>query len=227
MKHNMILDGFLTQLILGTWVTIKLASCALLFGLIVGLIGMLGESRKITFVRYITYSFIALIRGLPELIVLFFIYFGSGFVLTKLFGHYVEVTSFTAGVVALGLIFGAYASQTFKGAFRAIPAGQQEAALALGLSRIHIFSKILLPQAWRHALPGLSNLWFVLLKDTALVSLIGLADLMNNAQIAASSTRKPFTFFVVTAIIYLLLTSISQYILSYFIQRSNRHLARL
>ncbi len=223
----MIFDGFLAQLLLGTWITIKLAGCALVLGLSLGIIGMLGSTSKISGLRYLSRIFISLIRGLPELLVLFFIYFGSGFILTKIVGQYIEVTSFTAGVIALGLIFGAYASQTFKGAFRAIPKGQNEAANALGLSQRRIFWYILLPQAWRHALPGLSNLWFVLLKDTALVSLIGLADLMNNAQIAASSTQKPFTFFAVTGVIYLLLTTVSQYVFNYFIQRSNRHLAHL
>lgn len=219
-------DGFISQLIVGTWVTLKLAVCALLLGLVSGLVGMLGETCKITWLRYLSTTIIGLLRGLPEVLILFFIYFGSGILLSKLWGQYVEVTSFTAGMIALGLIFGAYASQTFRGAFQAIPNGQREAAQALGLTRWYIFRKILLPQAWRYALPGLSNLWFVLLKDTALVSLIGLADLMNNAQIAASSTQKPFTFFVATAIIYLLLTTASQTILNYFIHRSNRHLTR-
>jgi len=222
----MALDGFLAQLLIGTGVTIKLAGCSLLLGLCLGLLGMIAEQSKIRLIRYLSHTIISLLRGLPELLVLFFIYFGSGFILTQLLGHYVEVTSFTAGVIGLGLIFAAYASQTFRGAFLAIPAGQTEAAKALGLSSLRIFGQILLPQALRHALPGLSNLWYVLLKDTALVSLIGLADLMNNAQIAASSTQKPFTYFALTGLIYLFLTSVSQYFLNRIIYFSNRHLVK-
>lgn len=221
------LDGFLTQLLIGTWVTIKLACSALVLGLISGIIGMLGENSKITYLRYLCIGFIGLLRGLPELLVLFFIYFGSGYLLSKLLGRYIEVTSFTAGTIALGLIFGAYASQVFRGAFLTIPKGQYEAAQALGIHPAQIFWRILLPQAWRYALPGLGNLWFVLLKDTALVSLIGLADLMNNAQIAASSTQKPFTFFLATACIYLILTTLSQYIFDYLSRRSKQHLIQL
>lgn len=218
------LEGFLPQLLIGTWTTIKLACSALALGLIIGILGMLGENAKTAWLRYLSTGIISLLRGLPELLVLLFIYFGSGYLLTKLVGQYIEVTSFTAGTIALGLIFGSYASQTFRGAFLAISKGQREAAQALGLRSVQIFWHILLPQAWRHALPGLSNLWFVLLKDTALVSLIGLADLMNTTQIAASSTQKPLTFFAVTACIYLMLTTASQYIFDYLIQRSRHHL---
>lgn len=218
------LTNYLPLLINGVGVTIQVAGCALLLGLILGLIGAMGESTSKRWLRYIFVGFHSLIRGVPELVILFFIYFGSSALLNRVFHRSVPVSSFIAGVIALGLIFGAYASQTFRGAFLAIPYGQVEAAKALGLNRWQTFRFIQLPQAWRHALPGLGNLWLVLLKDTALVSLIGLSDLMLRAQTAAVSTAKPFTFYFTAAIIYLVLTSISQVVLTYLDKRATKYL---
>lgn len=217
--------GFLPQLLTGTWVTIQVALCSLILGLVFGLLGAGAESSKWRWLRYMAVSIISVIRGLPELLVLFFIYFGGTLLLTHVFHHYVDVSSFAAGVFALALIFGSYASQVFRGAFLAIPFGQIEAAQALGLSRWLIFHRIQLPQAWRHALPGLSNLWLVLLKDTALVSLIGLADLMNKSQVAASTTHKPFIFFMTAALLYLILTSVSQMIMNKFSAKASEHIS--
>jgi His/Glu/Gln/Arg/opine family amino acid ABC transporter permease subunit len=217
-------NGFLPQILAGTWVTIQIASCSLVLGLALGLIGAAGESSRLRFIRYFFIAITSVIRGLPELLILFFIYFGGTILLTQMMGHYIDVNAFVAGVVALGIVFGAYASQTFRGAFLAVPSGQIEAAKALGLSGWRIFKRIYLPQAWRHALPGLGNLWLVILKDTSLVSLIGLADLMSRTQIASSTTHKPFVFYATAALIYLLLTSISQKILTVFTNKAQRHL---
>jgi His/Glu/Gln/Arg/opine family amino acid ABC transporter permease subunit len=218
------LTGFFLQLAAGAWVTIQVAVCALLLGLVLGLLGAVGESSRCKFVRMAVTSLVSLCRGLPELLVIFLVYFSGTLLLNHLFHHYVDVPAFLSGVIALALIFGAYTSQVFRGAFLAIPAGQAEAARALGLGRGQIFFHIQLPQAWRIALPGLSNCWLVLLKDTALVSLIGLADLMNKAQLAASSTHKPFVFFLSVALWYLLMTSVSQSLLKKLNERANRHL---
>lgn len=218
------LTAYLPLLINGVFVTIKLACFALILGLIVGLIGALAESSAQRWLRYIFVGYHSIIRGVPELVILFFIYFGSSEFLNTVFHRSVQVSAFVAGVIALGLIFGAYASQTFRGAFLAVPYGQVEAAKALGLNRWQTFRLIQLPQAWRHALPGLSNLWLVLLKDTALVSLIGLSDLMMRSQSAAVTTGKPFTFYFTAALIYLILTSISQIVLSYLDKRATKYL---
>lgn len=216
-------DGFILQILAGTLVTIKLAVCAALFGIGIGLIGASLESIKNPWLRYFAASFIFIIRGLPELLVLFFIYFGVAAILSKLFDSYVDISAFAAGVIALGLIFGSYASQVFRGAFLAIDVGQIEAGKAMGFSRLQIFWRIQLPQAWRHAIPGLGNLWLVLLKDTAIVTLIGLSDMMNQAKIAASTTHQPFTFYFIAAAIYLVITSVSQKIINIFTLRANRY----
>lgn len=220
-----VFDGFSWQLTVGAWVTLRIAICALALGLVLGILGALAEASRLPAIRFMAVTIISIIRGLPELLVIFFVYFGGTLLLTKLVGQYVSISAFFSGVVALALLFGSYASQTFRGAFLAVPIGQTEAARALGLGRAQIFFHIQLPQAWRHALPGLSNLWLVLLKDTALVSLIGLADLMNKAQVASSSTHQPFTFYLIAALFYLLMTSVSQWIMRRATKKANQHLA--
>lgn len=219
----MLQSGFIIQVILGTWVTLKLAFSALSIGLVIGIVGAVLESLPIKSVRWLASSVIFVIRGLPELLVLFFIYFGLTSFLSNLFNHYVEISAFAAGTTALALIFGSYASQVFRGAFLAIDRGQIEAGKALALTARQILFRIQIPQAWRHAIPGLGNLWLVLLKDTAIVTLIGLTDMMNQAKLAASTTHQPFTFYALAAIIYLLITSVSQQFIHAITVRSNRY----
>jgi His/Glu/Gln/Arg/opine family amino acid ABC transporter permease subunit len=220
------LEGFIPQLLAGTWITIKLALCALILGLLFGILGALAKLSPIKTLQWFGNGLTSIIRGLPELLVIFFIYFGGTLILSKLFGTYIEISAFISGVAALGLIFGAYASETLRGAYLAIPRGQLEAAIAFGFSHGKTFYYILLPQIWSHALPGLCNLWFVLLKDTALVSLIGLADLMRVAQNATAFSNRPFTFYLTAAGIYLVLTSISLLFAGRIEQRVNRHRVR-
>lgn len=219
------MNGFLLQILAGTLVTLKLAVCAALFGMLIGLLAAMLESIRTVWLRYLAASLIFVIRGLPELLVLFFIYFGTAALLQTIFHQYVDISAFAAGVVALGLIFGAYASHVFRGAFLAVDRGQMEAGSAIGLSRWQIFSRIQLPQAWRHAIPGLGNLWLVLLKDTAIVTLIGLADMMNQAKIAASTTHQPFTYYLIAAIIYLLITTVSEIGIRFLTYNSKRYLS--
>lgn len=219
-----IFSGFLHQLFVGAWITVQVGCIALVLGLLLGLMGATAEFSKIKPLRYLAVGLISLVRGLPELLVLFFIYFGGTLLFTALAGHYVDISAFYAGIIALALLFGSYASQVFRGAFLAIPLGQIEAARALGLNAWLIFKHVQLPQAWRYSLPGLGNLWLVLLKDTALVSLIGLADLMNTAKLAANSTHQPFTFFIAAAFLYLMMTSISQWVLKKLSDKAGEHL---
>ena len=213
--------GLLTK---GAWVTFQLAFFALVIGLILGLLAGLAENSRRKWLHYPVFAITSLLRGLPELLVIFFVYFSSSYLLQHYFNNSFEINAFMAGTIALSLIFTGYASQVFKAARQAIPRGQFYASEAYGLSHWHCFSRITLPQLMRHALPGLGNLWQVLLKDTALVSLIGVADIMANAQIAANASRQPFTYFMMAAILYLVLTTLSQLIFNYFNYRANRHL---
>jgi polar amino acid transport system permease protein len=213
-------QGFADQLLLGAWMTVRLALGALSVGLVLGLLGATAKLSGWWAARALAETYTTVVRGLPELLVVLIIYFGSSGLLTaaaEWFGHdeYVELSPYAAGVTALGLTFGAYATEVFRGALLAIPKGQIEAAQAFGMGRLLSFRRIVLPQVWRIALPGLGNLFLVLLKDTSLVSVIGLDELMRKASIAVGFTREPFTFYVAAACLYLLMTIVTMVGLHY------------
>lgn len=196
-----------------TLMTLGLAVCSLLVGLLLSVLFVVLEMHKWATVRKSMAVFSTLLRGLPEILVVFLIYFGAPEVIELITGQYIELGPFGCGVVALAIIFAAYASQSLRGAIQAIPLGQWESGAALGLSRGYTFLHIVMPQVWRHALPGLSNQWLVLLKDTALVSLIGASDLMRQTELINTRTHEPFTWYGFAALIYLAITLISQVII--------------
>lgn len=206
--------GFGDLLLSGTWVTIKLAMVSLAFGLLFGLIGAAAKLSSFWPARMLATLYTTFVRGIPELLLVLTIYFGGSMVLMAVasrFGHddYIEISAFGAGVAALSIAFGAYSTEVFRAAIQAIPKGQWESAQALGMRPLKVFFRIILPQVWRLALPGLGNLFQVLLKDTALVSVVGLEDLMRQAYVATGSTKQPFTFYMAAALIYLGLTVLS------------------
>ncbi|MDF2810860.1 MAG: amino acid transporter permease [Microvirga sp.] len=203
------LQGFGAQILAGAVTTLQVASLSLVFGIGVGLLAAMGKLSSLPLLGGIVDAYTTLIRGIPELLIILILYFGGTVALTALFDRYVEVSAFAAGVFALTVVFGAYASEVFRGAILAVPNGQIEAAHALGLSRFQVWRLVVLPQIWRFALPGLGNLWLVLLKDTALISVVGLEDLMRKAGLAAGSTHEPLMFYGVAAALYLLFTSVS------------------
>ena len=201
----------LSLLLDAAWMTLGLALASLVGGMVLALGLSAAELSKQPWLVWPVATLTTLIRGLPELLVVLFIYFGSTQVLFLITGEYVEFSPFACGVLALSLLFASYATQTLRAALNAVPAGQRLAALALGLGKGHIFFRIVLPQAWRHALPGLGNQWLVLLKDTALVSLIGVNEMMRQAQMASASTYEPFTWYAAAALIYLAISLVSEY----------------
>lgn len=203
-------SDFINLMFSATLVTLGLAVCSLILGLILAIIFVVLETNKIRCIRQPTSIIVTLLRGLPEILVVLLIFFGSTQVLFLLTEEYIEFSAFWCGAVALAIIFAAYASQSLRGAIQAIPLGQWESGAALGLSRAQTFVRIIMPQVWRHALPGLSNQWLVLLKDTALVSLIGVDDLMRQAELVNASTHQPFTWYGIAALLYLVITLISQ-----------------
>lgn len=216
------LHGFGHLLLAGTWITLKLAFTSLFFGLILGLVGAAAKLSPIRSLRWIATTYTTLIRGIPELLLVLIIYFGTTEILLRLFDQYIEISAFAAGVTALSIAFGAYATEVFRSALQEIPKGQRESAMAMGLNRWQTFTRILMPQLWRIAIPGLGNLFLVLLKDTALVSVIGLDDLMRQAYVAAGFTKLPFTFYLAAACIYLLLTIIFMQVIRVLENRANR-----
>ncbi|MCW2269240.1 Arginine ABC transporter permease protein ArtQ [compost metagenome] len=197
--------------------TVKLALSALCVGLVLGLLGALAKTSPFKPLQWIGGTYSTLVRGVPELLWVLFIYFSFATLMDK---------PFVAGVIALGLCFGAYATEVFRGAILAIPKGHREAGLALGLSKGRIFSRLILPQMWRMALPGLGNLFMILMKDTALVSVIGLEEIMRQAQNGVTNTKLPFTFYMAAACIYLCLTIVAMIVMHFLEKRAARGFAR-
>ena len=198
--------AFGDQLLQGASLTILIAAASMLAGCLVGLVGAAMKLSGRQPLVGIAEAYTTVIRGLPDLLVIFIFYFGGMTALGKLFGHYVDVDPFAAGACALAIIFGAYATEIFRGAIIAVPKGQREGAQSLGLSKAVMFMLVVLPQAARHALPALGNLSIVLLKETSLVSVIGLEELMRKSSLAAGATKEPFTFYAAAAVLYLCMT---------------------
>lgn len=224
------LYGFGPALLAGTLMTIQLALCALALGLVLGLLGALAKTSPNKFLQWLGGTYSTIVRGVPELLWVLLIYFGTVNLMrelgTLLGNPELELNAFAAGVIALGLCFGAYATEVFRGAILAIPRGHREAGQALGLSKIRIFWRLILPQMWRIALPGLGNLFMILMKDTALVSVIGLEEIMRRSQIAVSLSKEPFHFFLIAAFIYLSLTVLAMTAMHFLEQRASRGFKR-
>ncbi|ESR26737.1 ABC transporter permease [Lutibaculum baratangense] len=209
--------GWGDEIARGVLVTVTLALATLPFGLAIGLVVALGKNSEEPTLRSAANVYTTIFRGLPELLTLFLVFYGVQIGFTRLLAPFtdarVELSPFLAGMIALGLVFSSYASEVFLSAFRGIPVGQYEAGRALGLRPWQTGRLVILPQLIRLALPGLSNLWLILLKDTALVSVIGLSDLVRESGVAARVTREPFFFFAVACLIYLTLSILSSFAL--------------
>ncbi|MER1939805.1 MULTISPECIES: ABC transporter permease [unclassified Castellaniella] len=221
----MFLNGYGPLLLAGTWVTIQLAILSLLVAIGLGLLGAWAKLSEAWGARVLATAYTTLIRGVPDLVLMLLIFFSLQIYLndvTDLLGaDPIDIDPFGAGVLTLGFIYGAYFAETFRGAFMAVPHGQLEAATAYGMREFQVFRRVLFPQMMRHALPGIGNNWQVLLKSTALVSLIGLTDLVKVAQDAGNVTFRVFLFISITGLIYLLLTTISNGVLFWLYKRYN------
>ncbi|MBC2859255.1 ABC transporter permease [Stappia sp. 28M-7] len=207
-------DGWGDEIARGVLVTVSLALASLPFGLVLGFLIAVAKNSGEPSLRAAANVYTTIFRGLPELLTLFLVYYGGQMLLNEIArvfvtGATVDVNSFIAGMVALSLVFSSYASEAFLSAFRGIKQGQYEGGYALGLSRSLTMRLVILPQLIRLALPALGNLWLILLKETALVSAIGLDDLLRWAGIAARVTKEPFLFFGGACLIYLVLAIIS------------------
>ena len=197
--------GWLDEIAYGVLVTIALALCTAPLAMVLGFSAALARQSEHVELRAASRLYTTIFRALPELVTLFLIFFGLPLLLQAL-GFDVGVPTFLAGWLALGLTLGAYVAEVLKSAFRAIPQGQYEGADALGLRRSRTMMLVIAPQLFRIALPGLSNLWVILLKDTALVSTIGLSETLRQVGVASRVTKEPFLFFGLACAIYLVLT---------------------
>ena len=207
-------SGWGDELFFATLMTLAVSLTAMIIGFIFALIFTPLKLSKNKFLNIIANSYTTVIRGVPELLVIYLFFFGgSGAVMfvASIFGYneYIEINAFITGSFAIGIISGAYSTEVFRGAIQSIDKGQFEAANVLGLSKFGKFFKIILPQTLRLALPNLSNVWQITLKDTSLIMVTGLVEIMRQSYVAAGSTRDPLFFYSCAAVLYLFLTFLS------------------
>ncbi|MDH0733304.1 ABC transporter permease subunit [Pseudomonas sichuanensis] len=221
--------GWGQALLAGALVTVSLALACLPVGLPLGLLVALAARSRKRLPRAWATTFSTVFRGLPELLTLLIIYYGCQIAAQKILAALgypgeVLINTFLAAMVAFSLVFAAFSSEIWLMAFKTLPKGQLEACSALGLSKRTGFFKVVLPQLTRIALPGLSNNWLSLLKDTSLVSTISLIDLMRQTNLAVSVTKEPMFFYGVACLAYLLFSAVSGRVFALLEKRSNRHL---
>jgi arginine/ornithine transport system permease protein len=212
------MNSYYTAILQGSLLTVGVSLCALLVSIVLGLLGAAAKlSGRPVWVSLAT-AYTTVIRGVPDLVVMLLVFYGGTIGinhLLELMGskNTIDINPFFAGVLTIGFIYGAYMTETFRGAILAIPKGQMEAAWAFGMGRTQAFLRITAPQMVRYALPSFTNNWLVLIKATALVSLIGLQEMTYLAKQASSATRSPFAFFLFTAALFLVYTTVSLYAL--------------
>lgn len=203
------MDGFVLQFANGLKTTVLLALVSGALGMALGLLAAAGRLSRLRPISLAVGFYTTIVRGVPELIIILLIYFGGTVAISTFFGRYVEVNAFLAGVVSLTVVFGAYTAEIFRGAVLSIPRGQIEAARSLGLHPWQTWLLVILPQMLRIALPALANQWISLVKETSLISIVGLTDIMRVAAIGAGSLRAPLTFYLAASALYLALTSLA------------------
>jgi octopine/nopaline transport system permease protein len=219
--------GWGALLLLGALMTLCVTAVALAIGAVLGAIVAAAKLSGSLILKTVGNVYTTVFRGVPELLIIYLIYFGGSSAVTsigKAFGYegFLGLPSFAAGALAVGIISGAYQAEVFRGAYLAISKGELEAASAIGMHGALRFRRIIMPQVLRFALPGMGNVWQLSLKDSALISVTGLAELMRTSQVAAGSTRQYFLFFIVGGALYLILTSLSDRVFN----RAERHANR-
>ncbi len=214
------LHGYGPSILNGAVLTVEVAILSLLLAVLLGLLGALAKLSSNPLLKGIATVYTTVIRGVPDLVLMMLIFFGGQMMMNNFTDWlytefevdvFVNINEFVAGVITIGFIFGAYMAETFRGAFQSVENGQIEAGKAYGMTPWQIFSHIMFPQMMRHALPGIGNNWLVLLKTTALVSVIGLSDMVRLASEAAKATHEPFRFLLPVILGYLLMTALSEW----------------
>jgi len=223
--------GWGLALIAGAWMTLLVSIVGMGIGAVFGSLVAWAKLSGHTFAGAVGNAYAAIFRGVPELLIVYFVYFGSSGLLTAAAGAlgvegFVGVPPFAAGALAVGALSGAYQAEVFRGAFLAIQRGELEAARSVGMGRWLMFRRIVAPQVLRFAIPGLGNLWQVALKDSSLISVTGLSELMRTAQVGAGSTHQPFTFYIAGGALYLALTVLSNQFFNAAEARATRGLRR-
>ncbi len=211
------LYGYTDVIMKGALVTIELALSSVVLAVILGLIGAGAKLSKNRILSSVFGLYTTIIRGIPDLVLMLLIYYGLQIALNQvtdaLGWDQINIDPMVAGIITIGFIYGAYFTETFRGAFLSVPKGQIEAATAYGMSGSQVFCRVLFPLMMRFALPAIGNNWQVILKATALVSLLGLEDVIKATQLAGKSTWQPFYFAIVAGVIYLFFTTVSNGVL--------------
>ena len=224
------LTGWWDDFFWGSVVVVQVFFTSLILMVIFGLIGAAAKLSKSTIAHKLANAYTIVFRGTPELLVLLLIYFGSAITLTAIAQvfdptvKFVDIPPFWAGSFAIALIVGSYATETFRGAFMGVDPGHVEAARALGLSNLQTFFYVRIPEMWRIALPAFGNHMLSLIKDTALISIIGLNETLFAAEQAIGATGKPFTMYIVVGAIYLGFSTIITLTVMALEKYANRHL---
>jgi arginine/ornithine transport system permease protein len=208
------LKGYGHLLFSGAAITISVGIAAMVVALTLGILGALARLSPRRWLRNVGAVYATVVRGVPELVLMLIVYYGGTVLLQTLLSLgggdvRIDINAFFAGTIVLGFVYGAYATEIFRGAFLAIPRGQIDAGHAFGMAESQIFFRIKLPQAWRLAIPGLGNLWLTLLKATSITSVIGLTELARQSDLIKSPTHKPFTTFFAASLLYLAMTAVS------------------
>ena len=206
--------GWGDELLLATLMTIAVSITSMGLGIFIAIFAAWAKLARNKILYLISNFYTTVIRGIPELLIIYLIFFGGSAAVMKIakgFGYhgYIELNAFTISVIAIGLISATYSTEVIRAAVLAIKKGQFEASKSLGISKFYFFLKILVPQVLRHAIPGLGNVWQVTLKDTALISVTGLVEIMRQTRIASNVEHSPFTFLIAAAFLYLFLTTFS------------------
>lgn len=218
------MTGYLIGILEGALLTVGVSLAALVVAVLLGLLGAGAKLSGHPVARLAAGLYTTVVRGVPDLVLMLLVFYGGTIAINRLLElagsqGSIDVNPFAAGVLTIGFIYGAYMTEVFRGAIQAIPPGQTEAARAYGMGRWLTLRRIVLPQMVRHALPGFTNTWLVLIKATALVSLIGLADMTYLAKQASAATRSPFLYFSFTALLFLGYTSLSLLLLRHLQRR--------
>ncbi|MEM7120421.1 MAG: ABC transporter permease subunit [Pseudomonadota bacterium] len=204
-------SGYGDELLAGASITVQLATYSFVLSLILGIFLSFAALSKNTVVKGVWRVSASALMGVPSILVVFFIYYNAPLLVNDVFGVRYDISPFVAGIAGLAIVYAVYVGEAFRGAIINVPTGQFDAARALGLHAWLMWPLIILPQALRLALPGLTNIWMVVLKDTALVSMVGLADLVRIADVAAAVTKDPFVFYLFVGFAYIIFSSVTMY----------------
>lgn len=224
-------DGWGPALAMGAMMTILIAICGYVVGMVFGALGAWAKIAGGPVARGIAGTYTTVLRGIPDLLVIYLFYFGGSTVISAI-GHlfgasgFISFPGFLAGALAVGVTSGAQQTEVFRGAYRAVHAGELEAAIACGMSPFMRFRRIIVPLTLRHALPGMGNVWQVVLKESALISITGVVELLRQTQIAAGSTGRPFDFYAIAAVLYLAISTLSGTLLQFGEKRFSRGVRR-